>query len=46
MVDDSIKIKAVVMSKDEKVIKKELVVPFDEWQEAGRVFAKEFKEYL
>ena len=42
MVDDSIKIKAVLM-KDEKVVKKELVVPFDEWQTAGREFAREFK---
>ncbi len=46
MVDDSIKIKAAILSKDEKVVKKELVVPFDEWQMAGREFAKEFKEYL
>jgi hydroxymethylbilane synthase len=46
MVDDSIKIKAVVMSKDEKIVKKELVISFDEWQDAGRVFAREFKEYL
>jgi len=46
LIDDSIKIKACVLSKDEKVIKKELVVSFDEWEEAGREFAKEFKEYL
>jgi len=42
MVDDSIKIKAAVM-KGDKVIKKELLVAFDEWKEAGREFAKEFK---
>ncbi len=46
MVDDSIKIKAALLDKNEKLIKKELVVPFDEWQTAGRTFAKEFKEYL
>jgi hydroxymethylbilane synthase len=46
MVDDSIKIKAVILDKNEKIVKKELVVGFDEWQEAGREFAKEFKEYL
>ena len=42
MVDDSIKIKAALL-KDDKVIKKEMVVPFDEWQNAGREFAREFK---
>ena len=42
MVDDSIKIKAALM-KDDKVVKKEFVVPFDEWKTAGREFAKEFK---
>ncbi len=46
MVDDSIKIKAALLDKNEKLIKKELVVPFDEWQTAGRTFANEFKEYL
>ncbi|MEO1923928.1 MAG: hydroxymethylbilane synthase [Nautiliaceae bacterium] len=46
MVDDSIKIKAALLDKNEKLIKKELVVPFDEWQTAGRIFANEFKEYL
>ena len=42
MVDDSIKIKAALL-KDDKVVKKELVVPFDEWKNAGREFAREFK---
>ena len=42
MVDDSIKIKAALM-KDDKVLKKEMVVSFDEWQTAGREFAREFK---
>ena len=46
MVDDSIKIKAALLDKNEKLIKKELVVPFDEWQTAGREFAKEFKAFL
>ncbi len=42
MVDDSIKIKAALL-KDEKLVKKELVIPFDEWENAGREFANEFK---
>ena len=42
MVDDSIKIKAAIL-KDDKLIKKEMVVAFDEWQNAGREFAREFK---
>ena len=42
MVDDSIKIKAALL-KDDKLIKKEMVVAFDEWQSAGREFAREFK---
>jgi len=42
MNDDYIKIKAVLM-KDEKIIKKEVVVNFEEWENAGREFAKEFK---
>jgi hydroxymethylbilane synthase len=46
MVDDSIKIKGVVQGKDGKVIKKELLVPFDDWRYVGREFADEFKEYL
>ncbi|EDM24021.1 hydroxymethylbilane synthase [Caminibacter mediatlanticus] len=46
MVDDSIKIKAAILDKNNKVIKKEMVVPFDEWENAGREFAEEFKEYL
>ncbi|MEO1959168.1 MAG: hydroxymethylbilane synthase [Nautiliaceae bacterium] len=46
MVDDSIKIKGVVQGKDGKVIKKELLVPFDEWRYIGREFADEFKGYL
>jgi len=41
MVDDSIKIKAALL-KDDKLVKKELVIAFDEWQDAGREFAKEF----
>ncbi len=42
MVDDSIKIKAALL-KDDKLVKKEMVVAFDEWQTAGREFAREFK---
>ena len=42
MVDDSIKIKAALL-KDDKLLKKELVIDFDEWENAGREFAKEFK---
>ena len=42
MVDDSIKIKAALL-KDEKLVKKEMVVAFDEWENAGREFAREFK---
>ena len=42
MVDDSIKIKAALL-KDDKLVKKEMVVAFDEWQNAGREFAREFK---
>jgi hydroxymethylbilane synthase len=42
MVDDTIKIKAVLL-KDDKVIKKEMVVGFEEWKKAGRKFAREFK---
>jgi len=42
MVDDSIKIKAALL-KDDKVVKKEMVVAFDEWENAGREFAREFK---
>ena len=42
MIDDSIKIKAVLL-KDEKIVKKEIVFPFDEWEKAGREFAREFK---
>ena len=42
MNDDSIKIKAVLM-KEDKIIRKEVVVNFDEWENAGREFAKEFK---
>jgi len=41
MVDDSIKIKAALL-KNDKLIKKELVVAFDEWENAGKEFAKEF----
>ncbi len=42
MVDDSIKIKAAIL-KDDKVIKKEVIVPFDEYSVAGREFARMFK---
>ncbi len=42
MVDDSIKIKAVLL-KDEKMIKKEMLISFDEWENAGREFAREFR---
>jgi hydroxymethylbilane synthase len=35
-----------LLDKNENLIKKELVVPFDEWQTAGREFAKEFKAFL
>jgi len=42
MVDDSIKIKAALL-KNDKLIKKEMVIAFDEWQNAGREFAREFK---
>ena len=42
MGDDSIKIKAVLL-KDDKMIKKEIVISFDEWENAGREFAREFK---
>jgi hydroxymethylbilane synthase len=41
MVDDTIKIKAVLL-KDDKVVKKEMVVDFEEWKKAGREFAKQF----
>ena len=42
MGDDSIKIKATLL-KDDKVVKKEILVSFDEWENAGREFAREFK---
>ncbi len=42
MNDDFIKIKAVLL-KDDKLIKKEVVINFDEWENAGREFAREFK---
>ena len=41
MADDSIKIKAALL-KDDKMIKKEVVIAFDEWENAGKEFAKEF----
>jgi len=41
MTDDSIKIKAALL-KNDKVVKKEMVVSFDEWENAGREFAREF----
>ena len=46
MVDDSIKIKAAILDKNNKLVKKEMVIAFDEWERAGREFAEEFKEYL
>ncbi len=42
MNDDFIKIKAVLL-KNDKLIKKEVVINFDEWENAGREFAREFK---
>ncbi|NPA87477.1 MAG: hydroxymethylbilane synthase, partial [Epsilonproteobacteria bacterium] len=45
MIDDSIKIKAALEIKGE-VVKKEMVVAFDEWQKAGREFAQEFKKLM
>ncbi|MEO1941550.1 MAG: hydroxymethylbilane synthase [Campylobacterales bacterium] len=42
LIDDSIKIRGVLL-KGEKVVKKEVVVPFDEWEFAGEEFAKEFR---
>ncbi|GAX87929.1 hydroxymethylbilane synthase [Lebetimonas natsushimae] len=41
MPDDSIKIKAV-LQRDDELIKKEVVIAFDEWKEAGKEFAREF----
>jgi hydroxymethylbilane synthase len=41
MPDDSIKIKAV-LQKEDKLIKKEVVISFDEWENAGKEFAREF----
>jgi hydroxymethylbilane synthase len=41
MTDDSIKIKAV-LQKDDKLIKRELLIAFDEWENAGKEFAREF----
>jgi hydroxymethylbilane synthase len=41
MVDDTIKIKGVLL-KDDKLIRKEMVVGFEEWKTAGREFAREF----
>jgi len=45
MIDDSIKIKAALEIKGE-VVKKEMVIAFDEWQNAGREFAREFKKLM
>ena len=42
MGDDSIKIKATLL-KNDKVVKKEIVINFDEWENAGREFARKFK---
>ncbi len=44
--DSSIKIKAVLLDKNGKIVKKEIVIDFDSWKSAGRDFANEFKEYL
>ncbi len=41
MGNDSIKIKAALL-KNDKMTKKEIVIPFDEWENAGKEFAKEF----
>jgi hydroxymethylbilane synthase len=38
---DFIKIKATLL-KNDKIVKKEMVVAFDEWENAGREFAREF----
>jgi len=43
--DDSIKIKAALEINSE-VVKKELVIAFDEWENAGREFAREFKKLM
>jgi hydroxymethylbilane synthase len=42
MMDDTIKLKGALL-KGDRVIKKEVLVPFDEWEEAGATFAQEFK---
>ncbi|MRJ06685.1 MAG: hydroxymethylbilane synthase [Epsilonproteobacteria bacterium] len=42
LIDDSIKIRGALL-KGDKLVKKEVVVPFDEWEFAGREFAEEFK---
>jgi hydroxymethylbilane synthase len=41
MVDDTIKLKGVVL-RDDKLIRKEMLIGFDEWQGAGREFAMKF----
>jgi hydroxymethylbilane synthase len=41
MENDFIKIKAVLL-KNDKIMKKEIVVSFDEWENAGKKFAKKF----
>jgi hydroxymethylbilane synthase len=43
MMDNTIKIKGIILRGD-KLIKRELLIDFDDWREAGREFAKEFKE--
>ena len=42
MNDEFIKIKATLL-KNDKILKKEIVINFDDWENAGRKFAKEFK---
>ena len=42
MGDDFIKIKAALL-KDDKILKQEIVVDFDDWESAGRDFARKFK---
>jgi len=41
MTDDSIKIRAALL-KNDNILKKEVVIPFEEWENAGKEFAKEF----
>jgi len=43
MVDDTIKIKGA-LHRGDRVIKKEVLIPFDQWENAGYLFAQEFRE--